>query len=454
MALVSNAVSAASYIGKFTVECDTSSSSSDEDVVDCHEFVIQCRDNEKVFVTSSQSSAASQRCPRLRNQLSVLTQDGSERVLNKPSWSIAVVRRIIEILYNGSTWIANDATTFSELALVAKELAIDVRLCSLINCHDLLDGPRSEQFFNMLKSERYQFRIHGVVKSSQWFQLLNRNVLLMTKTKVLPVKMANVKNTSQPSAERLAKCDSFCSEFCVYADGNMQALLTLSHVLSGSPHQQASSQEEQVKLVFKRRIGSVTKEEMDTIWRMMDTSFVTATAEDQAYLKSNGRVVAKGEERVQPNGVQGTKSHLFSAPRPSIDMQPESVALSTGGGQDRVAGFALGTSSPLPCPPGEYTFSTLTASSFLVLENLFEVMNVNEPNLAACLIVQSPTPDTLGRFVNATCQCGVPHLDFDVQRNIYFATKTSAEIKSMLSYMADYSSSAVIKGDFQLYQKI
>jgi hypothetical protein len=41
-------------------------------------------------------------------------------------------------------------------------------------------------------------------------------------------------------------------------------------------------------------------------------------------------------------------------------------------------------------------------------------------------------------------------LGFDLERNVFFASKAGSEMKRMPEYLADYSSSAVVLGDFKL----
>ncbi|KAL3929816.1 MAG: hypothetical protein SGARI_004647 [Bacillariaceae sp.] len=68
--------------------------------------------------------------------------------------------------------------------------------------------------------------------------------------------------------------------------------------------------------------------------------------------------------------------------------------------------------------------------------------------------VDNPTPDTLGRFVNA-CQRAKVHtgtLGLDVSINRYFCRKSMSDIKTVLEYMKDYATSSKINGDFQIQE--
>ena len=66
--------------------------------------------------------------------------------------------------------------------------------------------------------------------------------------------------------------------------------------------------------------------------------------------------------------------------------------------------------------------------------------------------VENPTPDTLGRFINA-CQRAQDYpgtLGLDASMNRYFCRKSMEDVGIVLEYMRDYSTSSKISGDFQL----
>mmetsp|Transcript_189 Transcript_189/g.336 ORF Transcript_189/g.336 Transcript_189/m.336 type:complete len:319 (-) Transcript_189:98-1054(-) len=68
--------------------------------------------------------------------------------------------------------------------------------------------------------------------------------------------------------------------------------------------------------------------------------------------------------------------------------------------------------------------------------------------------VDNPSPDTLGRFINA-CQQAEVHpstLGMDSSINRYFCRKSMGDIKMVLNYMADYGTKASVAGDFQLFE--
>eukprot|EP00934_Nitzschia_sp_Nitz4_P001866 Nitzschia sp. Nitz4//scaffold5_size260463//99010//100485//NITZ4_000973-RA/size260463-processed-gene-0.124-mRNA-1//-1//CDS//3329555313//1866//frame0 len=440
-------------------EGDTSSSCSDDDIVRSKEFIIQCAD-ETVFVGHSESTAILQHCPYFRSILANASEvDGS--VVRRADWSAANIRRVIDILTLGTTWIDNNAKVFTELRDMATELTIDIRLCSLVNYHDLLSASISRDFFNLLKIERYQFKFYGVVRSSHWVRLAEKKVILMPKAKVLPVKLDSSSKQSSPtaiSAERLARCDSIASEYCVYGDGSMSALLSISTMLvSGGIKRRGKTPRnentEQIKLVFNTAVGVLTDDQLSMFCRMTDVSFGAASEEETRFL------LATQDSSKQGNGVGYVRSenHAFTIGLQrnvsagqgthNTEASSDTIPMTTVNDHEMNQNIVM---SPPPCPPTQYSYKTLRSTSFLVLKHLFESINTLQPHLKACIIVTTPEPDMVGRMVNAASRCTIPRLELDVRTNSLFACKSSEDIKTMLTFMADYSSSAVIGGDFLL----
>lgn len=473
VSVISNASTKGSLFGK-TITVEDESSSDDEDDAGNypHEFVIQCKDDETVFVTAWQGKKALGRCAHLRELVVASSDNGNGQIVHQPSWSVSNVRRVIEVLTMGSTWIENDVAAFEEFQKIAKELWIDIRLTSLINYQDMLTNSTTDMFFKMMHFENYQFKISATVRSSQWLQLLKMGILLMSKSKVLSLKMAKFESSKTkktgaagPSQERLAKCDNIFSDFCVYAHSNMQAVFSIMNLLAvpvagGKNKGQRQRHGEEIKVIFRIRTGSLSHDELALLWRMTDSSFTLSTPEEQAYLDS---FQLKDTMETEPSKalVPGKSKGVDSSQQPS---QTQGSDCSVTGASTVVSSLGVPnqikvqTCSQDIGPPAQssqdYHCRTLSGRSFLALKQLFDSINASEPHLAACLLVRAPTPDTLGRLINATRETSIFRLDFDLSESVYFACKTSSEIKKMLAYLSDYSNSAVIKGDFQLCQRV
>merc|ERR1712238_610043 len=100
------------------------------------------------------------------------------------------------------------------------------------------------------------------------------------------------------------------------------------------------------------------------------------------------------------NGIISHETHTGSPP-PSTPLTPSTPPSLTSS-----------------LPSRRFQSRTITASSFIVLKHLFQPMNVSTNNslssdndnrakfdpslLPACIMISNPTPDTLGRFINAS----------------------------------------------------
>jgi hypothetical protein len=434
-----------------------SSTEGDDSVVGPSEFVIECKNGEMVFVTAAQGKVVQSRCRYFRDLLAAGAKAGEGSVMKNPNWSVSTVRRLIELLTTGSTWIDNDASCFAELSEVAEEAVVELRLASLINYYDVLDRQSTRQFFKMIDINKYQFKIRATVKSCQWMELMKRGILLLLKSKVIMVKtgpkvIPKSQKKVSPTTERLTKCDSICSEFCVYANGNVNAVLTimdtLSPVTTTEEKMARQAQPEEFKLVFKTRVDSMSNDDLEMMWRITATTYRISTEEEQGYLKPNR--AATGRQSSTPIEAPSLKKNTTM---PAKNARGKYAVSSSA-----LVPVAESNKTPQPQPtkpstpkPAKYQCRTLNCTSFLVLKHLFDSVDSDEKGgCRACLIVTAPTPDTLGRLVNATRTSQDHELGFDLERNVFFASKAVSEMKQMLEYLADYSSSAVVLGDFKL----
>lgn len=464
MSITSKAKSKVSLFRRnVAVVAETSSDEEDDlSIAQCHEFIVQCNGGETVFVTAAQGKQMLKRCPALRNLVLEAYDEGKGPVINKSSWTASNVRRLIEVLTSGSSWIDNEARLYEDFQKFSKELGLDIRLTSLINYNDLLPSSTAKTLFKLLNLEHYQFKLTATVKSSQWLYLLNKGILLMSNSKLLCVKMADfpTKRTkgNESNEERLAKCDSICSDFRVYAIGNMQAVLFITRILSPPPVQKNQVQEP-IKLIFKVRKGCMPFDDLVMLWRMSDSSLAEASTEDQALLQSLYR------ESLQSHRVKFPDDKNMSMPLSVLSDHHSDVTSHTGTitseSMDHPSPIGMHalttkTTSPVPNPASDfdgYQYFSFVAQSFVALKHLFEPINMMEPGLEACLVVPAPSPDALGRLINAVRQTATQRMDMDLQQHVYYTCQSSADMKAILAYMGNYSSSAVISGEFHLCQR-
>jgi hypothetical protein len=470
-------------------ESDTSSCTDESGLIDGRtDFIIECNNQEMVFVTSAQGRAVLSRCHYFRDCFLSGWDETEDRILKIPDWSLGIARRLVELLTTGSTWIENDASCFSELVQAAEHVSVELRLGSLINYYDILGKEDTTKFFNMLDLEKYQFKFQATVKSWQWLELMRRGILLLLKAKVIMVKAApkiahKAETRPAPTKERLTKCDGIRSEFCVYADGKMNVLLTMLDILNPATTSEEKKKRhtdpEEIRIVYLSKIYSLRQEDLDMLWRVTSSSYTIAPSEDRKYMESHWRVDEFLKQRTAAHQENDNHSIVHELPVKNESIgerlvcskpKPTAVAgtigskpLTTGKGRGRppipktiapVKSDDIETSKKATSTSDELHCRTISCNSFLVLKHLFDAINEEDEDFPASLIVKAPTPDTLGRLINACRACPDERneLGIDIKRNTYFATKSSKEVKAMLNYLADYSSSAVVKGDFKLVE--
>jgi hypothetical protein len=465
---------------------ETSSSTDEDELKAPDEFVVECENEEMIFVTAVQGKAIKTRCRYFHAEL--LTS--SHQLVRKPRWPPRTSRHLIELLSTGSTWIPNDEACFNQLVRAAEEVGTDVRLTSLINQHDILNKVSTDRFFPMIDPEYLQFKIHATVKSSQWATLMRKGILMLLQPKVLVVKLAPNNSATPagsspgPSLQRLDACDHASSEFTVYSKGNVKTLLTVLDVISpltSDSKMARRAQPEAHKLVFKTRCGSESPEDLQMLLRMSTASYTQSNVAEQQHLKgtaahctrnlssktadkvplSNSRALVVTIEQKQKISEYATPSTVPTATVETTETSDSTTA------SDPTVKENTEDAAPVPSGRKGYEYRTLSGTSFVVLKHLFDSVSVDadehhrdgdecddKEELPVCLMVANPTPDTLGRFVNAACLSEDCDIGFDLRDNCFFVSSSASKIKRMLEHLADYSHSAVVHQQFKLYERL
>ncbi|KAG7365709.1 hypothetical protein IV203_028379 [Nitzschia inconspicua] len=504
-----------------------------------NEFVIQCKRGDMLFVANAQAKIIKARCRHFRLLLStgrgghviipnasdVQTDKGKEnkdkndtstglqdnRILHKETWSIGTARRVIELLTEGTTWIENDHRHFRNLSKACDECDIKLCLGSLINYHDILDQESTFRFFDLISLNNYQFKFQAIISSWQWMHLLHKGILLLPKCKVLMITVAppsggtpllptSAKATatkispSLPNQQRLAKCDTLCSEFCVYSThgSKINALLTILDFLSKSKTNDTdatttpkTSQRrltkgiapEKFQIVYQTRIGSIAQDDLNMLWRLTSASYTLSTPNERQYLPKMELSPSKAVEVPATVATSTNTSHkdgddqsLTSHEDPSTPpLHPLCKDVSPLPPSPSKIPVTAPIMPALPPSSDRFQFRTLTGTSCMVLRQLFDPLNVEDENLPACILVSNPSPDTLGRFLNAASSAKRKHhfnvatVGWDIlvrgsgcnniknssscnSETIFFVSSTTMEIKDILEYLSDYNSSAIVNG--------
>jgi hypothetical protein len=119
-----------------------------------------------------------------------------------------------------------------------------------------------------------------------------------------------------------------------------------------------------------------------------------------------------------------------------------------------ISTLAGGEGFMLTCPDSadHKTVGYTVTSSLDVLSRAIEPID-KEKVIHCSFRVDNPTPDTLGRLINA-CQRAKDYpgtLGLDPLRNRYFCRKSMKDILIVLDYMRDYSTSSKVVADFRLF---
>ena len=124
---------------------------------------------------------------------------------------------------------------------------------------------------------------------------------------------------------------------------------------------------------------------------------------------------------------------------------------------DRLAG---GEAYIRTCADADVSSEGYTVSgSFDVLRRALRPLQVtplaeDDAPLYCSLRIDDPSPDTLGRFINA-CQAAKDFpgtLGLDASSNRYFCKKSVRDMRIILDYLADFSTKAEVTGDFKVYE--
>jgi hypothetical protein len=354
-------------------------------------FIIECRDGDTLGVTRAQAERMKIECEFVRNCFRHNTKEQASGILCKPDWSIAIARHLVEALTKDQTTVSN-LELYEQVLKAGDQALVDLRLCNLVNYIEPTEKEATELFSTLVHPGKFRFEIVAKVTSKQWTNLLGQGILLHRKETnfVLRVAKDQAMDRSQAMAKR--KLDTKVSEYRVHTDLSIRGLLEISRVLSN---------------------GVSLKD------------VVPASEKYSIYFETLGECF----------------------PQHHHDLI------------DRLAGGYIRT-----CPDSSNVSQGYTVEgSFDLLRRalrpLQEAITANKDNIpsSSCfcsLRIDDPTPDTLGRFINA---CQIAHdfprtLGLDAVSKRYFCRKTVRDVLIILDYLADFSTNANVSGEFRVME--
>ena len=379
---------------------------NDFDYIQDGGFVIECKDGQVVGVSKTQGDVILRDSEFFAGCFRHGTKEAVSRTLVKSDWSVAIARHIIEILCKGKTTVST-LQLYEEVMTAGEYACLDLRLCSLVNYLDVTDATGTKQFSTLVDPGKYRFQLRATVESSHWFHLLATNVLLYRHETNFVVKVGKTQVLDEKDIKARKRLDTKTSDFLVHTDQTIKAVLQIAKELGASSralyfnpdayHQ--CSPPERFSIYFETT-ESMPKEHHDLIDRL---------AGGESYIRTCADNSIAGEGYT----VLGSFDLLRRALRPLMDENNKKTR-----------------------DDSETDDVAAAESSYCSLR------------------VDHPSPDTLGRLINAaqTVKDFPNTLGLEASTNRYVCQKTVRDIDHMLEFLADFSTTADVSGDFSLVE--
>jgi hypothetical protein len=429
------------------------------------------------------------------------TTESTSRILVKPDWPIAIARHLVEVLTKGKTTVSH-LTLLEELIKAADQACMEVRLCSMVNYMDPTDDDGTRNFFHLVDPTKYKFQLNGRVTSAQWLKLLSHGILLYRKETNFVVTLGS-RGSGLPDHQRhhrqrphevdlrshtmaRRKLDTRTSDYVVHTNQTIQALLRISQVLSdsnspagtaapttptsanGGELARASSapspnrHHPRLAILERYSIYFETKEPLTQV----HNELIDRLAGGEAYIRTCADASVKSEGYT----VLGSFDVLRRALQPLL--HAENTPCCSPSGPSGEGGVVVSSSSSSSIREGRQPdphsqveqggsafdalcYTTTTSAAGTAPHRPSSSSSSSSTSLYCSLRIDHPTPDTLGRFINA-CQTAKDYpgsLGLDASSNRYFCRKTIRDVVIILDYLADYSTKSEISGEFQLYER-
>lgn len=392
----------------------------DFDYIGTGGFIIECQCGNALGVTKEQSERLQRECPFFQSCFKHDMIERQKGVLQKPDWTLAVARHLVEVLVKGRTALPN-LELYQQVMEAGDQALVDLRLCSFVNYMDPT-LQRDHRFLDLVSNpETFCFTLKANVTSLQWLELLDKDIVLNRESTNYVVKLHNDQVLSEHQMNSKRMLDTQLSEYLVHAERPVQAMLMIRDVLAASqsrdlrapPLAHGSCTEERFSIYFETT-KTIPREHHQLIARLAGGEAYIRTCADASEFQTEGYTV-----------------------RASVDVLKRAI-------------------EPLICPDETKQSNGIEQQPDDTSVHIDDTVAKAIPNsfIPCSLRIDHPTPDTLGRFVNA-CQLAKDFpgtLGLDVSINRFFCRKSLQDVYIILSYMADYSTPAKISGTFVLHE--
>jgi hypothetical protein len=376
----------------------TSLETNDFDYVGKGGFVIIVQDEERLGVTKEQAELMIRNCPFFQKCLNIPgeTEDNSTRNLMMKEAQNRIIHKpdwTLAIARHLVEVVTKGKTALPNLHLFEQLMAAgDQALLDLrlTSMVNYMDAcSKDNNFLHLVHPSFYCFQFHGHVTSDQWLALLDRDILLYRNETNFVVQLYKDQALDREQALSRRKLDNRRSQFLVHAERSIDAILAIQKCLAGE----------------------------DNASRDPAETSNSPTEAFSIYFETNESIPKDHHQLI--DRLAGGEAYIRTC-----------------------ADFA------------EYQTEGYTVKASLdVLHRA--IRPVQERSVLHCSFrIDNPTPDTLGRLINA-CRRAKIHpstLGVDASINRYFCRKNMSDIKIILEYMADYSTTAKISGEFQLLE--
>jgi hypothetical protein len=379
----------------------------DFDYIGTGGFLLACQEGEILGVTKEQADKICSSCPFFDKCLNGGMLESQSRTIHKPDWNLAIARHMVQLLSTSRTTLPT-LKLYEDLVIQSDALVLDARLCSFVNYMDTT-STKDTRFLDLAQDEYFCFSLIANVTSEQWLLLLDKGILLNRATTNYVVQLHYDSSERTPpdwtSEQILSRrnLDSRISTYQVHADRAIQALVAIQQVLVDTPTTAIPGIRTRSRIAHPNP-SSVPHEEKYTIY--------------------------------------------FETESPLAEDHHELI--------DRLAGGQAYTRTCADAASFQTEGYTVQASPDVLRRTLEPLHVFPYEDINCSLRIDHPSPDTIGRLINASKQELVDirykgTIGLDVQLNRYFCRKPLSDIFVMLTYLVDFSTTARVQKPFTVY---
>jgi len=463
---------------------------TDFDYIGTGGFLIKCKDEEILGVTKEQADHICRVCPFFDCCLNGDMIESTTRMITKVDWRLAIARHIVQLLVTSRTRLSS-LEFYEEFMIHADALVINARLCNFVNYMETTKDHREEEaeennnhttttkFLELNKESNFRFWLDATITGEQWSQLLASDVLLNRKRTDYVVQIhhdnhddaAGTTTGREPSVSstttrttttlippetitaRKRTLDTRKRWYSVHATFPISAIITIQQILGRSPTSDNDDNGDNDD-DGESRSGTTSSDEDDEDDNDVDDAS-SSTEGGEGSLSSSPLLPRPSTTTPQPPPHDGrytlhmkTKTSFTEPYRLMIDdMACEHEILEDKVEEEEDEEEEEGGEGGGRKIRTRYMYSLQASPD--ILRQMIEPIP-DDVMMSTVLLLDDPSPDTMGRLINATQQEEVTKkcrskIYFDVDLNRFACHKPKCDILRILEYLADFSTTATIQ---------